>query len=255
MASSPASPTLPCKQCGYSNEPERVYCHNCGAKLDRSLLPKEDQLRRESPDKARRRIRRMANPEASPILREAKALAKTLAWAAVVAALILAALPPADAPAKQAELGDRMVGSDLITALEKPQPTVVAFSEADINSFFKTSVKAAPGPDWLPLKFDRAYVKLLPGAVRIGQRQTIYDYPLYSSTAWKLEVKDGAFTATNVGGTFGRLAVHPVLMGALDFVYQKFWTALKRERDMMSKMQMVRVEQGKITLITKGAGR
>ena len=255
MASSPVSPTLPCKQCGYNNEPERVYCHNCGGKLDRSLLPKEDQIRRESPDKARRRIRRMANPESNPVVRELKALVKTLVWAAVVAALILAALPPADAPGRQPELADRIVGSELMDALSRPQPTMVTFSEADINGFFRTSMKAAKAPEWMPMTFERAYVRLKPGVVHIGQRQSLYGYALYSTTAYKLEVKNGAFTPTNVGGSFGRMKVHPVLMNGLNFTFSKFWNALKRERDMMTKMQDVRVEQGRITLVTKGAGR
>ena len=34
--------TLTCAECGFVNEAERVYCHNCGKKLDRSLIPKED---------------------------------------------------------------------------------------------------------------------------------------------------------------------------------------------------------------------
>ena len=44
--------TLTCKACGYSkNELERVYCHECGEKLDRSHLPKkkdtsQEELRR-----------------------------------------------------------------------------------------------------------------------------------------------------------------------------------------------------------------
>ena len=32
-----STPKLTCGQCGYENEPERVYCHNCGTKLDRSV--------------------------------------------------------------------------------------------------------------------------------------------------------------------------------------------------------------------------
>src|SRR3954470_20899329 len=104
--SAPA-PTLQCKECEYQNEPERVYCHNCGAKLDRSVLPKEEQIRRESPDKARKRIMKMTNPGASRVRRELGALVKTLIFAALVACLVQALrapdhLPPAksDAPAR-----------------------------------------------------------------------------------------------------------------------------------------------------------
>ena len=51
---------LTCGQCGYANEPERVYCHNCGSKLDRSVLPKEEAKRKEeSPETARRIVARL----------------------------------------------------------------------------------------------------------------------------------------------------------------------------------------------------
>ena len=30
--------TLTCKECQHVNEEARIYCHNCGTKLDRSLL-------------------------------------------------------------------------------------------------------------------------------------------------------------------------------------------------------------------------
>lgn len=32
---------LICTQCNHENEVERIYCHNCGSKLDRSQLPVE----------------------------------------------------------------------------------------------------------------------------------------------------------------------------------------------------------------------
>jgi hypothetical protein len=100
--------TLTCGPCGYANEPERVYCHNCGTKLDRSLLPKEDGRKQESVEKTRRRVRKMTNPgQDSPVVREVKAFFKTIIWAAVVAALILFALPPDGIPEKSLQLCQR----------------------------------------------------------------------------------------------------------------------------------------------------
>src|SRR3954464_447940 len=97
-APEPQAITLTCKDCGYNNEPERVYCHNCGEKLDRSVLPKDEQLRRESPERARKRIMRMTNPGANPIRSAITTTLKTLAWAAFIAAAILSCLPPDNVP-------------------------------------------------------------------------------------------------------------------------------------------------------------
>src|ERR1700761_106873 len=92
------APTLPCKECGYVNEPERVYCHNCGAKLDRSVLPKEEQLRRENPDRARKRIMRMANPGANFWKAAFFNTIKSLVYGAVAAAIIVALRAPDELP-------------------------------------------------------------------------------------------------------------------------------------------------------------
>ena len=58
-----ATTTLVCKQCNFENEPERVYCHNCGAKLDRSLLPPE-ATKREDPVIVQERVRKLVRPRA-----------------------------------------------------------------------------------------------------------------------------------------------------------------------------------------------
>src|ERR1700752_377758 len=84
------SPTanLPCEQCGYLNEPERVYCHNCGAKLDRSLLPKaEAEKKEEHPAAARKPIQKMTNPKSGSILREIKTLFTVVFFSALLAAV------------------------------------------------------------------------------------------------------------------------------------------------------------------------
>ena len=59
MATTPSGPTLTCSQCGFANETERVYCHNCGAKLDRSLLPKATETSKDSVAKVRKRVQKM----------------------------------------------------------------------------------------------------------------------------------------------------------------------------------------------------
>jgi hypothetical protein len=40
-----------------------------------------------------------------------------------------------------------------------------------------------------------------------------------------------------------------------DFLFQKLWVALKRDHQQMEKMQMIVVQKGSITLVSKGGGR
>jgi hypothetical protein len=245
--------TLTCAECGFVNEAERVYCHNCGKKLDRSLIPKEDVKTGESASKARKRIQKMTNPGSNPVLREFKALLQTLFWAAVVACLVLASRKPDGVPDTRPELGSRMIAGELLDAVSSPGARAVAFSEAEINQHFRT-LKAKEGT--VPgIRFERAFVNLLPGVVRTSAQYSMWGYPFYAGISHHLEVKAGKFTPTLIGGNFGRLQVHPEIMQYIDWGFQSLWPAFKREQDHMQRMQSITIEKGKITLVTRPPGR
>src|SRR5688572_303723 len=141
MSKSPA-PTLTCKQCNYVNEPERVYCHNCGQKLDRSVLPKEGEVRRESSQSAQKRIKKMTNPSNGAATREVKAFLLTMVWAVVAAAIIQMAKPPDGVPDAKGAIPLRLVSSELAQLVESPQAKAMAFDEVEINYLLRTGIKA-----------------------------------------------------------------------------------------------------------------
>jgi hypothetical protein len=250
--SAPAA-NLTCGQCGYENEAERVYCHNCGAKLDRSLLPKEEEktTKTETPEQARKRIKKMTNPQTGGAMREVKTAIHVLIYSVLVAMILLLIQKPDDVPEVSKELTQRFVSSEMMELVDAPQPRRVDFTEAEINAHLKQSLKAKEGA--LPgMEFTRAYVNLLPGAIRIGNEQSFFGLPHYSSVIYRLDVKDGKFTPTLLGGNFGRLAVHPAILGQLDFFFKNLWAAFQKERKQMDKMQTIIVQKGTITLVSKG---
>lgn len=254
MASS-AAPTLTCAQCGYANEAERVYCHNCGGKLDRTLLPKEDERKKESLEKTRRRVKKLTNPGADPVTREIKAFFKTFSSAAFVAALILFVRPPDNVPDPRPEsLPTRIVSSELVTAIESPQPRSVAFTEEEVNAHLRQSLKKASGG--LPgVKFERAFVNFSPNVCKITMEQSLWGFPLYTGSSYKLAISEGKLVATNMGGSFGRLSVTPQIMEYAEIALKKLWGALKREREQMDKLRDVRIAKGQITLVTRGTAQ
>lgn len=248
---------LTCGACGFSNEPERVYCHNCGAKLDRSLLPAvEKEKSQESTEATRRRIRKMTNPAGYSFGQFLKSLLSVLIWAAIIAAGYLISQKPAWVPEESKELPTRLVQSELMEATQSPVAVTLAFTEAEVNATLKQSLKRAAGTAGaVPgIEFQRAYALLKPNIVHIGAQQSLWGYPIYSGVDYRLTVVDGKFTPILVGGNFGRLPVHMKAMNYLDFAFQKLWVALKREHDQVQKMQNVQVSQGQIIFVTKGAG-
>jgi len=256
MPTTPSGPTLTCSQCGFANETERVYCHNCGAKLDRSLLPKASETSKDSVEKVRKRVHKMANPGGTSATRELKTLANVIVYA-VLAAFIIGFIrePEGVPPAKTEDLSLRMVGSEIAETLEFPQSRALQFTDSEINNYFKSALKSKTGGLIPGVKFERAYVKFEPGNVYIGLQQSVAGYPLYSGARYQIGVKDGKFFARNFGGNFGRIAVHPELMRHLGIAFQPLWKALKREKDQVESMQRVEVMKGSVILVTKGRGQ
>jgi hypothetical protein len=245
------APGLPCEQCGYNNEPERVYCHNCGAKLDRSLLPKAAEKQQEHPDQARKRIQKMTNPKSGGIGREIKALFKVAFFSALIAAIFLILQKPDDLPEVKKGEAERLVNSDMMEALGSPTPARVSFSQDDVNHYLKQTIK--PKDTMVPgIQVMHAYVVCVPGVLRIFSEQSTFGYPTFSRIDYKLQVKDGKFIPTIVGGAFGKLSVDPQLMQYADYAFGTLWDSLTREHKQMDKMLAVNVQEGRIDLVTKG---
>lgn len=252
MAKSP-SLTLQCKQCNYVNEPERVYCHNCGTKLDRSVLPKESEVRRESPQKAQRRIKKMTNPGSGSVKREVVTFAKTIIFATLAAGLVQMFREPADAPPTSNTELSVLLSSELMNLVNSPQPRALVLTEGGLNATLKNATKAGPGSI---VKFDRAYVNLTPGKARIGMQQSIWGLPLHSGIGFRPEYKDGVLSPVLVSGNIGRLPVHPAVMPYVSYAFpafRKLRDGMKREYEYLKELRDIRVEKGRVTLVSRGA--
>jgi len=247
---------LTCAQCGYANEAERVYCHNCGSKLDRSVLPKaEEQKKEETPEAARQRVSRMTNPSATSLGRELFTLVKVLASAATCASLYLIARTPDGVPSTRMDVLPRMIGTEIHDAVGASRPRSLILTEAEVNAHLLKTIKAKEG--LVPgIEFKRMYVRFLGNnTLRTNTEQSLWGYPIHSGMMFRIGVVEGKFRADCVGGNFGRLRVHPWIMTYAGLSFQKLWTAFQRDREQMDKMASVRVEKERILFVTKGAGR
>ena len=173
MASSPGGPTLTCSQCSFANEVERVYCHNCGAKLDRSLIPQAPEVDQKDIDKTRKRVQKMANPGGLSVVHELKTLARTVGVAALLALILGMVREPDGVPSKNRKEGElsslRMIGTELAEAAESPQARVLQMTEADANGYLRAALKAR-GAALIPgAAFERAFVRFDVGRVVRGR--------------------------------------------------------------------------------------
>ena len=246
---------LTCKQCGYVNEGERVYCHNCGAKLDRSLLPKEGaKVGKEASDKSRKRVQKLTKPNSGFFAMWHKALLNTVASALSVSALIQMARPPdgiPPVPTKDDLLNAPQITQD-IEDLEMSQTSQTRqLTEPMINLYLANTIKTTGDTSEDYFKFDRAFVNLKKDVIRITAQESAFGYPIYAGTSYKLSIAGGKLVATNVGGSLGRLPVHPMIMEYCSSAFDQLWAALQHEKTMLDGMQSVSVEPGAFVFVTK----
>ncbi len=253
MANSPAGPTLTCSQCNFANEAERVYCHNCGAKLDRSLLPKPEETDKDSIEKTRKRVKKMTNPGGPDVLREIKTLANVIIWSALVALILGLVREPDGVPPAKPKEGElpRMIGTELADAAIAQEPRVLQITEEEANAYLRTTLKSK-GSALIPgAQFERAYVHFETGVVYVGLEQSIFGLPIHSGARYNVGVKNGQFYADNKGGNIGRVGIDPALMKYAVPAFQPLWTALKREKEQVQGMERIAMDHGRIGFVTK----
>jgi len=251
----PPAPTLTCKQCNYANEPERVYCHNCGAKLDRSILPKEPaKTTKESPEKAARRVRKLVNPAHGFFTNWHKTLLNVVCTAVSVAALIQMARPPGGVPALATK--DEMAAArPLVERIEdlqmSPTPEKGDLQEQLIDQYLAGAIKTKGGTSDDYFKFDRAFVNLGNGVAKVTAQESAFGYPIYTGASYAITIAGNKLVSTNVGGNVGRLPVHPMIMEYCGFAFQQLWDALQREHSVLDRMQSVSIKDGVFYFTTK----
>lgn len=243
--------TIKCNDCGHDNEAERVYCHNCGSKLDRSLLPKPEEKKHfETPEQTRRRVGNMMNPKGNWVKRDVKALFKTLIFAALVAALVLVFWPPERPDLGKIEPDYTLRSQWEDQMLTKAQSTVVEYKQEDMNRFLKTlkgGEGAIPG-----VKFKSACVRINDQAITLFVERDAWGFAtLWSSVDYKPVVKDGKLLFEVKGVHFGRLGVHPSATFAHGWGAEAVLKSLQKDFGKTERVQSIQLRNGVVTLTTR----
>ena len=84
---------LICPECRHENEPERIYCHDCGARLDRSAIA-QAKPKEEPPQETQRRLRSILKPKGLIMRQRLLQGLKVILGAILVAAVVQIVLAP-----------------------------------------------------------------------------------------------------------------------------------------------------------------
>src|SRR5437660_5023710 len=232
MTTTTAMTKLVCAECRHENEADRIYCHNCGERLDRSAV--SAQKKAQDPQEVHRRLHKMLGPP-NMARRNFFTVSKLALAAAVVAALVEIALPP-ELPAPTKAVPPQ-VDLDLENAAFYQKTGALEYSQDQINAYLAyrlTSKKTALNKPLLT--FVRATASFRDGACTIGMERSLFGYSIFTQSSYHVETAAGKMAATNVGGWIGRLPVHPAIMKFGDIVFADLWSALDLEHKLVAKM-------------------
>ena len=241
---------LICPECRRENEPERIYCHDCGARLDRTALAKEAP-KGEDAKETRRRLKSMLDPQRAKMRLLFFKVSKLILGAAALAALVQMILPPDVPPRAKTGEFPPQINLDLENAAMNHGAAPLQYTQAQVNAYLGSALKSKQAALSKLLLFERAIVTFDESVCRITAERSLFGFSVFTTTSTKVMLQNGTLTASNNGGSIGRLPIHPLLMKYADLLFGDLWTALDRERKSVAKMSAIEFHPQAVVLTPK----
>lgn len=241
---------LICPECQHENEPERVYCHSCGAKLDRSAVA----VTKEPVKDTRQRVKRMFDPTRAKIRFLFFKTSRMILSAGGLALLILMILPPDIPEPTNALVLASQTRIDMENAIMRHQPAQLQFSEDQVNAYLASALKTKQTALNKPLlEFKRALAAFREGACIITQERAVFGFSLFASSGYSVRLNEGKLVTANRGGSIGRMPIHPKLMEFGDIMFADVWSALGPDIKLVSKFNGIEFHDKSAVLVLVGA--
>jgi hypothetical protein len=234
MTTATASAKILCTECRHENEHERIYCHECGTRLDRSAV----QVKKEPVDDTRKRVKRMFNPRGVRTRAFCLQTIKLLIAAGITAGLVEIFLPPNVPPAKKDSLLMSSLRIDLESMAFKHFPIQKQISDEEANAFIASSVRSKKTSlDWPFLPFNRLFFAFHEKRCVITAERDVSGYwPVYTTCLCVPELKDGQLLARVEAAWIGRLPIHPKIAPYTVYLLADVRSALDRDIKLVSKL-------------------
>jgi len=240
---------LVCPECQHDNEPERIYCHNCGARLDRSAIASRVSPK-ENLKQTQKRVRNLFDPKGLKIRLQIFRVLKLILGAAALAVLVQMILPPDLPPSPSKEgLGISQMAFDLENAINHRGPAQLQYTDEQVNDHFRYVLKTKMSMLNKPfLDFQRAVAEFGEGFVTITVERSVFGFSFYTSGSYAVRVGDAKPVVSSNGGSIGRLRSHSALMEFGGIIFADLWSALEREHRLVTKMGVIEFHPKNVVL-------
>jgi hypothetical protein len=243
---------LVCPECQRQNEPERIYCHDCGARLDRSALAKVAP-KLEDPKQTQRRLKQLLDPGRLRLRLLFFKVSKLLLGACALAVLIQMLLPPDDLPERTKSIELQQINLELEKAATTHGAAPLQFSDTQVNAYLGNVARNKKAVLNKYLDFERALANFDEGVCRITVERSLFGFSVFYASSFNVTLQNGTLTASNNGGQIGRMPVHPAIMKYSEILFGDLWKALDSERKLVSKMAAIEFHPKTVILTPKSA--
>jgi hypothetical protein len=231
------------------NEDKRIYCHDCGAKLDKTLIPKKKPVEKEDLEAVRKRIARMANPTHKAARREVLTGLGVLGGSALVAFLLCMFRDPERLPRELGEDLPRALDSDIAMAVNSRAPIDLQYREEDINRYLGNCIRDRQ-PESV-LTYTALYVCLEPGKSTLGTVQDLFGLTFHSTLDYRWTVRGAHIQPELTGGALGRVRLPLFAAKWLETSFSILAEPFKRERQIVSELGRIETNSGTVSVQTK----
>lgn len=241
-------PTVVCSECRRENEIERIYCHDCGARLERKAVKKIVQKQED----AHSRVKKLFDARGPKIRALFFKISKVVLGACASAAFTVMALPPElPAVAKNPLVQAPNVGFDLERMLARHEAIQVNYSEEQVNLFLVSNLKPKKKTLDEPfLEFRRAVAVFHEGKASLTMERAIFGYSVFTTIDFGPQSSGGKASAKLTGGSIGRMPIHPELAKYMNYLFVDLWGALERERKLASRLASIEFHEKSVRLVS-----
>jgi hypothetical protein len=240
---------LTCPECRRDNEAERIYCHDCGARLDRSALAGRTTGKKETSEELHKRMRGMFSQRGVRARLLLFKVAKLVLIACATAAAVVISIPPDVPPPVKSEGFPPQINLSLETLTESRQPQSMQFSEEGVNAYLVNALKRKKEKLNHPLiDFERGIVAFTEGNCRVTIERSIFGYSIFTSGDYAVQIEGGKVTASPRSGAIGRMPINPRVMPYAGFLFSDAVAAMDREHKLLNKVGSIQLHEKEIAV-------
>jgi hypothetical protein len=239
---------LTCPKCGHDNELGRIFCHQCGTKLDLNQI--------KPPGRGGKKIQRRDTPGVGRVFLR---IVEVAALVAVIWTIFLACQVPDVRPVASTEQDQISVQKKRIAlerAMDERKPATIQLSETELNAFVdRLGFEKGEGkglrivPSSLQIELEDGVVKLIMlGTLELGSAIQKKIYIQYRGVP---VIEGGAMVFKPASAQFGGLPIHPRLLGSTGFIQRYFsevFRNLQIEQQLLNRLTSIAVDARRVLL-------